>query len=132
MINKVDHIGIAVESLEEQIPFYRDVLKLEYEGIEEISEQKVRTAVFRAGEVHIELLQSTSPDGPVAKFIEKRGTGIHHISFNTDDIDTELGGFRDLHIRLIDEIPRLGLHGKKIAFLHPSSTGKVLTELTEG
>ena len=131
MIRKIDHIGIAVDSIEEHIPFYRDVLNLEYAGIEEIPDQKVKVAVFKVGEVKIELLESASPDGPVAKFIEKKGPGMHHISYNTDDIAGEIAGLKDNNIMMIDEVPREGSHGSKIAFLHPKSSGKVLTELTE-
>jgi methylmalonyl-CoA/ethylmalonyl-CoA epimerase len=132
MIKKIDHVGIAVDSIEEHIPFYRDVLGLEYVGIEEIPDQKVKVAVFRVGEVKIELLESTSSDGPVAKYIEKKGPGMHHISYNTDDIAGEIAGLKDNNILMIDEVPREGSHGNKIAFLHPKSSGKVLTELTEG
>ena len=132
MIKRIDHIGIAVESIDEHIPFYRDILRLDFKGIEEIPDQKVRIAMFMVGEVKIELLESTSPDGPVAKHIEKKGPGLHHLSFNTDNIIDEIAGLHKNHIQMIDETPREGSHGNKIAFLHPKSSGKVLTELTEG
>ena len=90
MIKRIDHIGIAVDSIDEHIPFYRDILKLDFKGIEEIPDQKVRIAMFLVGEVKIELLESTSPDGPVAKHIEKKGPGLHHLSFNTDNIIDEI------------------------------------------
>ena len=132
MIKRIDHIGIAVDSIDEHIPFYRDILKLDFKGIEEIPDQKVRIAMFLVGEVKIELLESTSPDGPVAKHIEKKGPGLHHLSFNTDNIIDEIAGLQKNHVQMIDETPREGIHGNKIAFLHPKSSGKVLTELTEG
>ena len=131
MIRKLNHIGIAVGSLEAQIPFYRDVLGLELKGIEEVSDQQVRTALFLCGEVNIELLEPTSPESPIAKFLEKRGEGIHHLAYQTDDIPREIEGLKKREIRMIDETPREGAHGTKIAFIHPKSSGGVLSEITQ-
>jgi methylmalonyl-CoA/ethylmalonyl-CoA epimerase len=131
MIQQLNHLGIAVKSLDEHIPFYRDVLKLDFRGIEEVADQKVRLAVFNTGGVNIELLEPTSEDSPIAKFIEKKGEGMHHVSYQTDDIQAELAGFKAKQLRLIDETPRGGAHGSQIAFLHPQSSCKVLTEITQ-
>jgi len=131
MIRKLNHIGIAVGSLEGHIPFYRDVLGLEFKGIEKVADQKVRTALFRCGEVSIELLEPTSPESPIAKAIEKRGEGIHHLAYQTDDILREIEGLKKREIRMIDESPREGAHGTKIAFIHPKSSGGVLSEITQ-
>ncbi len=131
MIGKINHIGIAVSSLEEHIPFYRDVLGLRLLGSEEVAEQKVKVAMFMAGEVKIELLEPTDPESPIAKFIEKKGEGMHHIAYETDDIHKELEGFQDKGLRMIDSTPRSGAHGTKIAFIHPKSSAKVLTEICE-
>ncbi len=131
MITKINHIAIAVKSLEAAIPYYRDVLGLSFVGTEEVTDQKVRVAMFRAGEVQIELLEPTDPDSPVAKFLTKKGPGLHHIAFQTDDIQTELKHLQQNNIELIDQQPRSGAHGTKIAFLHPRSTGNVLTEICE-
>lgn len=130
-MKKVDHIGIAVSSLEDQVPFYRDVLGLEDAGREEVPEQMVRTAMFRAGEVRIELLEPTSGESPVAKFIEKKGEGIHHIAYETEDLRGTLAALKRQEIRLIDEEPRKGAGGMQIAFIHPKSSGKVLTEICQ-
>ena len=131
MIERIDHIAIAVRSLEEHIPFYRDVLNLEYRGTETVTDQRVRLAVFRVGEVQIELLEPTGPDSPISSFIEKRGEGLHHISYRVDDIEGQIAELKRKQVRMIDEDPRAGAHGSRIAFLHPQSSGKVLTELTE-
>ena len=131
MIKHINHIGIAVNSLEEHVPFYRDVLKLEFQGEEVVEEQKVKVAMFRAGDAKIELLEPTSPESPIAKFIEKKGEGIHHIAYETDDINQEIAGMKEKSVQMIDEVPRNGAHGSKIAFIHPKSSGKVLTEICE-
>ncbi|MDD5764931.1 MAG: methylmalonyl-CoA epimerase [Candidatus Marinimicrobia bacterium] len=131
MITQIDHIGIAVSGLEQQIPFYRDILRFEFIGIEDVPEQKVRTAIFRIGETRIELLEPTSPGSPIAKFIEKRGEGLHHIAYRSDGIEKEIAFFKGKNISMIDELPRNGVHGSKIAFLHPKSSGKVLTEICQ-
>ena len=131
MIEQINHIAIAVRSLAEHIPFYRDVLKLEYTGTEVVDDQKVRLAVFRLGEMNIELLEPTSADSPISTFIEKRGEGMHHISYQVDDIEEQIAELKGKQIRMIDETPRSGAHGSRIAFLHPKSSANVLTELTQ-
>lgn len=131
MITRIDHLGIAVRSLEESIPYYEDVLGLKLEGKEEVESQKVRTAFFAAGEVHLELLEPTSDESPIAAFLEKRGPGIHHIAFATDDIEGQLGQAKDKGARLIHEVPFEGAADKLVAFLHPKSTHGVLTEFCQ-
>ena len=128
MIQQIDHLGIAVKSLEEAIPFYEQSLGLQCHGREEVESQKVRTAFFDCGGVHLELLEPTSPESPIAKFIEKNGEGIHHIAFRTDDIKAQLRQAAETGIRLIHEQPFEGAAGKLVAFLHPKSTRGVLTE----
>ncbi len=125
---KIEHIGIAVKSIEESKKFYENVLGLECYLVEDVPDQKVRTAFFLVGDTKIELLESTEPDGPVAKFIVKRGEGIHHIAFAVDDLEESLNKADAEGIELIDEKPRPGAEGMSIAFLHPSSTSGVLTE----
>lgn len=124
----IEHIGIAVSSLEQAIPFYENVLGLECYAIEEVIDQKVRTAFFQVGETKIELLESTDPEGPVAKFIEKRGPGVHHLAFAMENVGQALLDAREQGITLIDEQPRKGAEGLQIGFLHPKSTQGVLTE----
>lgn len=131
MITRIDHLGIAVRSLDETIPYYEDVLGLKLEGREEVESQKVRTAFFAAGEVHIELLEPTSEESPIAAFLEKRGPGIHHIAFATDDINGQLSQAKDKGARLIHEVPFEGAADKLVAFLHPKSTHGVLTEFCQ-
>jgi methylmalonyl-CoA/ethylmalonyl-CoA epimerase len=128
MIQQIDHLGIAVKSLDEAIPFYEKSLGLQCHGREEVESQKVRTAFFDCGGVHLELLEPTSPESPIAKFIEKNGEGIHHIAFRTDDIQAQLGQAAENGVRLIHEQPFEGAAGKLVAFLHPKSTRGVLTE----
>ncbi|TRX59417.1 methylmalonyl-CoA epimerase [Fulvivirga sp. M361] len=124
----IEHLGIAVNNLDEAINYYEDVLGLKCYSIEEVQDQKVRTAFFKVGETKIELLESTTPDGPIGKFIEKRGQGIHHIAFAVNDINTSLKTVKEKGVRLIDEEPRPGAESLDIAFLHPKSTFGVLTE----
>ena len=131
MIEKLNHIAIAVRSLREHTRFYRDVLNLEYVGTEVVEDQKVRLAVFRVGEVQIELLEPMEPDSPISAFIEKRGEGIHHLCYQVDDIEAQIAELKKKQVRMIDDEPRSGAHGSKIAFLHPKSSAKVLTELTQ-
>lgn len=128
MIQQIDHIGIAVRSLDEGIAYYEKTLGLTCEGREEVASQKVRTAFFHVGEVHIELLEPTDPESPIAKFLEKNGEGIHHIAFRTDNIEGQLKQAADSGCRLIHEKPFPGAAGKLVAFLHPKSTHGVLTE----
>ncbi len=131
MISKLNHIGIAVSSLDKAILFYRDVLEMKMKGSEVLKDQKVRLATFETGGVIIELLEPTDRESPISKFIEKKGEGVHHIAYQTDDIVKEIEVMKEKNIRMIDETPGKGAHGAKIAFLHPGSTGNVLTELTE-
>jgi methylmalonyl-CoA/ethylmalonyl-CoA epimerase len=131
MITQVNHIGIAVKSLEAHIPFYRDILKLQFCGTEEITDQKVKVAIFKVGEVNIELLEPVSLDSPIGKFIETKGEGLHHIAYQSDDILKQISDLRQNSIQMIDSQPRLGAHNSKIAFIHPRSSGKVLTELCQ-
>jgi methylmalonyl-CoA/ethylmalonyl-CoA epimerase len=127
----IEHIGIAVNSIAEAIPFYEKVLGLKCYNIEEVADQKVRTAFFMIGQTKIELLESTDPEGPIGKFIEKRGEGIHHIAYAVESIEERLREAEEAGIRLIDLEPRRGAEGLSIAFLHPKSTFGVLTELCE-
>ncbi len=130
MITRIDHLGIAVKSLDETIPYYEKALGLKCEHREEVPSQKVRTAFFSAGEVHIELLEPTSPDSAVAKFLEKNPAGgVHHIAFATTDIAEQLKQASGAGVKLIHEVPIEGAHSKMVAFLHPKSTYGVLTEL---
>jgi len=131
MIRKINHIGIAVSSLTQQIPFYRDILGLEEMGTEEVKDQKVRVAMFKVGDIKIELLEPTSDDSPIAKFIEKKGGGIHHIAYESDGIVQDIQDFEEKGMQLLDKVPRHGAHGTLIAFLHPKSTGRVLTEICQ-
>ncbi len=131
MIKKIGHIGVAVRDLNDAIGFYKGNLELEIEGTEEVKEQRVRIAFIPLGKSRIELLQSTDPDGPIAKFIEKRGEGIHHIALEVERIEETLQKLKENGVHLIDEKPRIGAHGMKIAFLHPRSTKGVLLELCE-
>jgi methylmalonyl-CoA/ethylmalonyl-CoA epimerase len=128
---KIDHIGIATQGIQEALTFYRDALGLDVAETEEVAEQKVRVAMLPIGETRIELLEATSADSPVARFIEKRGPGIHHIAVKVDDIRTALANLRQHGARLIDEEPRIGAGGCLVAFVHPSSTGGVLMELVQ-
>ncbi len=127
----IEHIGIAVRSLDEAIPYYESVLGLKCYAIEEVKEQKVRTAFFKVGQTKIELLEPTDPDSPVGKFIEKKGEGMHHIAFAVNDIEGHLRDAEEKGVRLIDSIPRKGAEGLDIAFLHPKSTFGVLTEFCQ-
>ncbi len=131
MIRKIQHIGIAVRSLREAVPFYRDVLGLSLLGTEEVPEQKIRAALFRVGESAIELIESTAADGPVGKFLDRNGEGIHHLCFQVDDAAAALSDAKGKGVRLIDESPREGAHGTRIGFLHPKSTFGVLTEFAQ-
>ncbi len=130
-ITHIEHLGIAVKSIEEARPYYEDVLGMKCYAIEEVEDQKVKTAFFRVGntDTKIELLEPTSPDSTIAKFIEKRGEGIHHIAFAVPDTEEALRHVESKGVQLIDEHPRRGAEGLDIAFLHPKSTQRVLTEL---
>jgi len=130
-ILKIDHLGIAVNSIEEGKQFWTNVLGLPFEGSETVETQKVTTAFFPVGESEVELLESTAPDGPIAKYIEKKGPGIQHIAFRVADIEAALQELKDAGVKLIDETPRIGAGGAKIAFLHPKATHGVLVELCQ-
>ena len=131
MYTKVDHIGIAVRSLEAAIPFYRDQLGLHLEAIDEVASQGVRVAFFVCGETLLELLEPTRPDSPIAIFIEKRGEGLHHMALATDDITQERSKAIENRIRLLSEAPLDGAHGKLITFMHPKDTMGVLLEMCQ-
>ncbi len=131
MVKKINHIGIAVHSIEESTPLYRDVYGMQDEGVEVVEEQKVKVAFFGVGESRIELLEPTSDDSPVAKFIAKNGPGVHHIAYEVEDVCAEIERLKGEGIRLIDDVPRCGAHHTQIAFLHPKSSGGVLTEMCQ-
>ena len=130
-ILKIDHLGIAVNSIEDGKKFWTDMLGLSFEGSETVVEQKVTTAFFPVGESEVELLESTAPDGPIAKYIEKKGTGIQHIAFRVANIEEALSELKAKGVQLIDQTPRIGAGGARIAFLHPKATGGVLVELCQ-
>ena len=131
MLTKINHIGIAVKNLEISIPFYRDQLGMTFEGAEEVADQKVKVAFLVVGESRIELLEPTAEDSPIAKFLEKKGEGTHHIAYEVADIEAALADLKAKGVRLIDETPRHGAHHSLIAFLHPKATGGVLTEICQ-
>ncbi len=128
-ISHIEHIGIAVKSLEEAIPYYEGVLGLKCYAVEEVADQKVKTAFFKVGDTKIELLESTDPEGPIGKFIEKKGQGIHHLAFAVDGVNEALTEVEEKGVTLIDKSARKGAEGLNIGFLHPKSTLGVLTEL---
>lgn len=131
MLKKINHIGIAVHSLEEALPFYRDMLGMAFQGTEEVAEQGVRVAMLGVGESKVELLEPTSPESPIAKFLEKNGPGIHHLAYEVEDIEAAIARLEGEGARMIDRTPRNGAHGTRIAFVHPKSSGGVLTELCQ-
>ncbi len=128
---KVDHIGIAVSNLEESLKFYTEVLGLTCQGTEVVEEQKVRVAFLPVGDTEVELLESTDPEGPIARFIEKNGEGIQHLAFRVDDIEAAIAALQEKGVKMIDEKPRYGAGGARIAFVHPKATGRVLVELSQ-
>jgi methylmalonyl-CoA epimerase len=128
---KIDHLGIATKGIDEALKFWADALGLENVHTEIVEEQKVRVAMLPLGESRIELLEPTSDDSPISKFLEKRGGGIHHIAIQVDDIEASLKQLKDTGARLIDESPRVGAEGCLVAFVHPSATGGVLLELVQ-
>jgi methylmalonyl-CoA/ethylmalonyl-CoA epimerase len=130
-ISHIEHLGIAVKSLEQSIPYYEQILGLKCYAVEEVADQKVKTAFFKAGQTKIELLEPTGPESAVAKFIEKRGEGIHHIAFAVDNVQKSLDEIAEKGVQIIDKAPRKGAEGLEIAFLHPKSTLGVLTELCQ-
>jgi methylmalonyl-CoA/ethylmalonyl-CoA epimerase len=130
-VKAINHIGIAVRSLNAQRTFYEGALGAVFEGIEDVPSQKVRVAFFRIGDVRLELLEPTDPTSTVAAFLEKRGEGLHHVAFTVDGIEERIAELKQSGIRMIDEVPRPGAHHMRIAFVHPKSTFAVLTELCE-
>ncbi|MFO7874107.1 MAG: methylmalonyl-CoA epimerase [Bacteroidales bacterium] len=130
-ISHIEHIGIAVKDLEESIRFYEEKLGLSCYAVEEVADQKVKTAFFQVGDTKLELLESTDPEGPIGKFIEKKGEGVHHMAFAVEGLDNTLATLDEKGVRLIDKAPRKGAEGLDIAFLHPKSTHGVLMELCE-
>lgn len=131
MIEKIDHLGIAVRDLEAAMKVYQEALGLALDGMEAVPTEHVRTAFFKAGESHIELLESTSPDGPIARHIDKRGEGIHHIALRVQNIESAMERARAQGLQLLSETPRPGAHGTRQVFVHPKSTGGVLIEFVE-
>lgn len=131
-ISHIEHLGIAVKSLDEAIPYYENILGMKCYSIEEVADQKVKTAFFKVGQTKLELLEPTSDESPIAKFIEKRGEGIHHLAFAVEDgVANALAEIEGKGVRLIDKAPRKGAEGLNIAFIHPKSTHGVLTEFCE-
>lgn len=130
-LTHIEHIGIAVSSLEKAIPYYENILGLPCYSVEEVADQKVKTAFFKIGQTKIELLEPTSPESAVAKFIEKKGEGVHHIAYATKDLNATLDELKAKEVQLIDQNPRKGAEGLNIAFAHPKATASVLTEFCE-
>jgi methylmalonyl-CoA/ethylmalonyl-CoA epimerase len=131
VFGRIDHIGVAVSSIEDSIGLYRDSFEMAEQHRETVEEQGVKAVLLEVGEGHVELIEPLSPDSGVAKFIERNGEGMHHVAYQTDDIDAALDKVRAAGLRLIDEQPRIGIRGSRVAFLHPKATGGVLTELVE-
>lgn len=131
MFTRIDHIGIAVPSLDEAAALYSDQFRMAEQHRETVEEFGVKALLLEVGEGHVELLEPLSPDTGVARFLEKNGPGMHHVAYQTDDIDSALAAVREAGLRLIDEEPRRGIRNSRVAFLHPKSTGGVLTELVE-
>jgi len=127
----VDHIGIAVKSIDEALGFWQSTLGIKCTGVEEVKEQKVKTAFLPIGDTEVELLEATSEESPVAKFIEKKGEGIHHLAIRVENLEAALAELKEKGVKLIDETPRYGAGGARIAFIHPKSTGGILLELSE-
>ena len=131
MFGRIDHIGVAVSSIEESIGLYRDSFEMAEQHRETVEEQGVKAVLLEVGDGHVELIEPLSPDSGVAKFIERNGEGLHHVAYQTDDIDSALERVKAAGVRVIDEQPRIGIRGSRVAFLHPKATGGVLTELVE-
>ncbi len=131
MFGRLDHIGVAVEDLDGAVELYRDRLGMTFQHRETVDEQGVEAVLLGVGDSHVELLRPLGPDTAVGRFIERNGPGLHHVAYGTDDIEQALDSVRSAGLRLIDEEPRAGIQGSRVAFLHPKSTGGVLTELVE-
>lgn len=131
MLDKIDHLGVAVKSIDESLTFYRDILGIVPTGVEEVPSQQVRVAFLPVGESNIELLESTTEDGPIARHIEKRGEGIAHVAFRVDNIESAIKKLQEQGVRLLSETPQPGAHGAKIVFIHPKAANGILIELCE-
>lgn len=131
MFTRIDHVGVAVEQLDEALELYRDSFQLELAHREVVEEQGVEAVLLDVGENHVELLAPLGPDTPVGKFLAKNGPGLHHVAYQVDDIDSTLGALKEAGLRLIDEQPRAGIRGSRVAFMHPRSTAGVLTEIVQ-
>jgi methylmalonyl-CoA/ethylmalonyl-CoA epimerase len=131
MPSKINHIGIAVHNIEEAAKFYTEVLGLKLEGVQEVPDQKVKVAFLPIGEVRVELIEPTSPESPVAKYLEKSGPGIHHIAYQVADVAAEVEKLKAAEVKMVDQTPRRGAHDTLIAFVHPKASGGVLTELVQ-
>ena len=131
MLARIDHIGVAVEDLDAALALYERGLEIELVHRETVTEQGVEAVLLDVGENHVELLAPLGPDTPVGKFLAKKGPGLHHVAYQTADIDAELARLKEAGLRLIDEQPRIGIRGSRVAFLHPAATGGVLTEIVE-
>jgi methylmalonyl-CoA/ethylmalonyl-CoA epimerase len=131
MIKRVDHIGIAVKSLEEKLPFYTDVLKLQLQGVEVVESEQVKVAFLKIGDTKIELLEPTSEDSPIAKYLEKHGEGIHHVALGVESIQERIEEMKSNGIQMIHDQAKVGAGGALVAFMHPKSTGRILYELCE-
>ena len=131
MVKRIAHIGIAVESLDESIKVFEKILGIKSSGIEEVPGQNVKVAFIPVGETYIELLEGTTPDNPISKFLATRGSGVHHLAFEVQDLATDLKRLKNADIKLVDQEPQQGAHGTKVAFLHPKATQGVLCELVE-
>ena len=131
MLRKIDHLGIAVRSLDQAIPFYRDVLGLAFGGIEDVSSYRVRVAFFHVGGVKLELLEPSANDGPIAELLAARGPGLHHVAYEVEDLEAAIRECEARGARMIDRAPRPGAHGARVAFLDPASSGSVVTELLQ-
>jgi methylmalonyl-CoA/ethylmalonyl-CoA epimerase len=131
VLGRIDHVGVAVEDLDETVALYRDKLGMAEQHRETVEEFEVEAVLLEIGEGHVELLSPLTPESAVGRFLARHGPGMHHVAYRTDDIDSALGAARSAGLRLIDEQPRSGIRGSRVAFLHPKSTGGVLTELVE-
>lgn len=131
MVEKIDHLGVAVNSIEQQLKYYKDVLNLELEKIEVVNSENVKVCFFKVGDTHIELLEPISEESPIKKFIDKKGEGIHHIAYKVKNIEEQILKLKSENITVLNEIPKIGAGGKKICFLHPKSSFGVLTELCQ-
>lgn len=131
MIRKIGHLGVATRSIAASMEFFRNALGLELESVETVDDQKVKVALLKVGDAHIELIEATEIDSPVARFVEKYGGGFHHLTLEVDDIEADLWRLKAMNVQLIDEAPRVGTGGSRIAFIHPQSTGGILIELSQ-